>query len=58
MDAERLRNDEEAGAEVEPLERQWHEPLYRYAELLSGCISVRLTGTRGTEEQRDRKSVV
>lgn len=53
MDAERLRKDEGPGAAVEPLERQWHEPLYRYAELLSGCISARLTGTRGTEELYD-----
>ncbi|MFC2594308.1 MAG: 16S rRNA (guanine(527)-N(7))-methyltransferase RsmG, partial [Fretibacterium sp.] len=53
MDAECLRNDEMPGAAVEPLERQWHEPLYRYAELLSGCISARLTGTRGTEELYD-----
>ena len=53
MDAERLRKDEGSGAAVEPLEWQWHEPLYRYAELLSGCISARLTGTRGTEELYD-----
>lgn len=37
----------------EALERQWRAPLTRYAELLSGCLSARLTGTRGTAELYD-----
>lgn len=47
-----MREDAERGgaADVEALERRWRDPLFRYAELLSGCISARLTGTRGTEE--------
>lgn len=35
------------------MELQWRGPLTRYAELLSGCLSARLTGTRGTEELYD-----
>lgn len=55
MNGERRSNTEgpNTAAGVEALERRWREPLTRYAELLSSCLSARLTGTRGTEELYD-----
>lgn len=52
MDGE-SRTNEDGPAAMEELERRWRGPLTRYAELLSGCLSARLTGTRGTEELYD-----
>ena len=48
MNEDRRPQEDRLDAAAEALERQWHEPLFRYAELLSGCLSARLTGTRET----------